>query len=291
MATGAASIANMVGLKGLGGKLAAKGGAAAIQAGLTTSATSATGAAITADLASGTVGGLSTTAGEAVALSSKATAAAATEAGVGTIGTVMEGGTISGSVEGITGTQVEQVVSTISTTGAKSSGVSSAVWGGISSGATSMLKSYFAQKATERGPTFVAGGLSHGGPSELGPQPRFVVGGSNPLRSDPIQGTAAPTQEATPPVSAGDIGPTRAGILARQGPAPAGALPSEGPASTPGELPEAVEAPLGILAQHGRSGEATMESNLEVPFQSTPIDDRRTRRRGSAFSAPILGIG
>jgi hypothetical protein len=178
MATGAASITASLGFKGASASLAQHGGAAAIQAGLTTSATSATGQALAADLITGTVSGSATVGAETLplTLSAKGSALASAEAAHAlsiTPAFISEAGTA--------GSQLANVVAGL-TTGpgaevAASSGGSKLMWNAIAGGAAAMVSKSSRDK---KRPTFVAGGLSHGGPAHAGPQPYFVVGGKRP---------------------------------------------------------------------------------------------------------------
>ena len=240
MATGAASMASGLGFKGAAAKLASHGGAAAIQAGLTTTATSATGAALSSAAATGSTatgtaaggiaasggtnaaavqGGLLTGKSGAVALSAKAGAAQA--ASIATT-------TASQLLPGVQATGLGQATTALTTTGASSAGMSSNVWKGIQVGFTAMAAAQ-ARKKDKKGATFVAGGLSKGGSSTMGPTPFFVVGGprgANAQLGDQDQG--APQAPATEKASV-------AGTLARQESQP-GSRPSPQDRSSGGVL-------------------------------------------------------
>ena len=231
IATGAASIASTLGFKATAGKIAAHGGAAAIQAGLTTTATSATGAALTADVLTGTItaegaagGVLAQRGGEALALSAKGTALASSEAAAllaANPAFVTEAGLTASTI----GTQLEIAANTLTQVAAKK-GISDTVWKGVQVGFTAMAASKAAQKRRSR-PTFVAGGLSHGkSDRSFGPNPFFVIGGP--------RGTNAVTQEQAAPQAPATEQATLAGQLARQ-------ESPEGVATTP-------QQPSGVLA-------------------------------------------
>ena len=224
IATGAASMASTLGFQGVSGSLASHGGAAAIQAGLTTTATSASGAALTADVLSGTIAGTGTAEAGALALSAKGTAFATAEAGA----TLLANPAFVAEAGLTTATQLEAATAAL-TTGAAKTGISSTVWKGIQVGFSAMAASQ-ANKKQKKGATFVMGGLSKGPKDRsFGASPSFVVGGprgSNAIKRE----TAAPQA---------DVGPTLAGELARRD-------TSEGVAALP-------QQPSGVLAADPRA--------------------------------------
>jgi hypothetical protein len=315
MATGAASMAAAVGLQGTSASLAAHGGAAAIQAGLTTTATSATGAALTANALGGTItatggtnaaavaGGTLQTgslsggaASSSIGLSSAGTAAVNAEALA--IGTAQGGALTSAQVATVSQTQMGVAGQTIVQTGA-SSGISSTVWKGIQVGGAA----YLAAKSRERdklGPTYVAGGISKGGSANPGPQPFFTVGGKDYRRpSEMAQLDKAPLAPATQEA-------TLAGTLARQevqaGSVPAetrtrqGILAADGPAQLPDPIKQSdsfvqSDDPLAPVGEQGVLGTGgTVESLADLratsilsPRKARPLEDR-------IFGGSISGV-
>jgi len=206
IATGAASVASGLGFKGASASLASHGGAAAIQAGLTTTAKTAAGVAISAappigGQATGAIaktgGGLLSNSKGVVPLSAKAvtrsTVAASTDLAGSQLSKAMAGMTSSGVAGG--------------------SGINPIVWQGIGTAFNAMAASKARQN--QRKITGVAGGVSHGGSTDPGPQPFFVFGGKEGANANPSN--PAPTQDqGTPPRQPPANTSTVAGQLAQR---------------------------------------------------------------------------
>jgi hypothetical protein len=181
-----------LGFKAASAKIGTYGGQAALSAGLTTTATSASGVALETLGSSYYAAGGGSIVGD-VSAKGIARLAASSAAASGT--TAAASG----------GTGIERVVSGLGKT--SGNGGNGAIWKSVQTAATLMAQSKIA-KADRKGPTFVAGGLSHGRTSGAGPQPFFVVGGP--------RGTNAETGRGTPPRAPNADQPTLAGQLARQ---------------------------------------------------------------------------
>lgn len=312
MATGAASMASGLGFKGAAAGLAKHGGAAAIQAGLTSTATSATGSALAANLAEGTisavapgstaVGTLANRAGEGILLSAKATAAAK----AGAAATLLQGAQqVSGALPGMLGTGAAEATAMASTqfagaTGtlmgtASKVGIGAMVWQGIQTGFTAAAAAK-AREGAKKGPTFVAGGISHGkSDRNFGPTLSFVTNDrdTTPVGTEPAPAAPA-TREAT---LAGELArddtenkytelPTvqerqDTGLLAQ----------AEGPAEMPPGLEEASPDTAGGAGIVAMAQNAPVTTDPLGNLQATPIAPRSgAPRRSPALSGIIAGV-
>lgn len=292
MATGAASIASMMGWQSGASSIAQHGGASAIQAGFTDTAYSAGGDIISADIASGQIvgeGGAAfvTNSNQAVNLSAKALAneqAKAALLGIAadpdavtseSIGLGSGGG--GGSSIGATGgtTQYEKAVNTIVSQG-QSAGISGHVWKGLQSGFVAMLSSSANKERKKK--TFVAGGLSQGGPATIGSRPFFAVGGKI-VDQGPLAGSeqAQDTAEAPNPSVAYQMsrdpnrGQPASSAEQLAGQAPAG---TRAPAAVGSVQQEQVaQQPAGVLGVASPAAAPTSAQSFYRDYQATNIQE------------------
>lgn len=311
MATGAASVASALGWQGGVNTFAAHGGASAIQAGFVSTATSATGEAIGANALTGQIvkdgGAALTSRGAAVELSAKALAheqavAASSLAGVPQYSVAADGTPVlattgGGSVDGVfqsynaASTGIGQVQNALTTTGT-SAGMSSNVWKGIQVGFAAMASS--AARSEKRGRTFVAGGLSHGGSSELGPQPFFAIGGREVAEPD------GPLDISQAPRASSIQGESVAGELARRDSASSAhqiASYAQAPSNVvvrgapqPGEEGDEGAEQGGILQQAMAANEAPAGTSTQEFFKEYPSTDIRNLGNRMGYKGLLAGL-